>query len=206
MKQTSNIYYQGFVASMEYACQAARFLNELSHDYQPGQLETKALELHKIEHAADLAKHELMEKLAKEFITPIEREDIMLLFQQIDDITDSIEDVLRKMYMYNVQQLRPEMREFTELIHQCCVVTTDAVRELPNFQKSERLRGLIIKVNELEEAGDRLHCTAMRRLFTQNCDPLERITWTEMFEWLERCCDKCEDVTDSIEMVMLKNS
>ena len=116
-----------------------------------------------IEHAADLEKHKLMEQLTKEFITPIEREDIILLFQQIDDVTDCIEDVARKLYMYNVTSIRPEMTEFAEIIHQCCVVTKDALSEMPRFQKSETLKTHIIRVNELEEAGDRLHFSAMRR-------------------------------------------
>lgn len=206
MKQKSNIYFDGFVTIIGFACDAAEYLHKTAVNYQPAMLETKVLEIHSIEHAADIEKHKLMEKLAKEFITPIEREDIMLLFQQIDDVVDNIEDVLRKMYMYNVQSVRKEMLEFTELIYQCCVVTKDALQEMPDFQKSTTLKNYIIKVNELEEAGDRLHCNAIRRLFTEDCEPLERITWTEMFEWLEGCCDKCEDVTDSIEMVMLKNS
>ena len=206
MKQNSNPYYEGFIICMELACQAAEYLKEMSVAYQPAMLDTKVIEIHAIEHAADIEKHKLIERLAKEFITPIEREDIMLLLQQIDDVTDSIEDVLRKMFMYNVQSLRREMCEFTDIILQCCQETKCALGEMPNFTKSTTLRNHIIRVNELEEAGDRLHCDATRRLYTEHCEPLDRITWTKMFDCLEECCDKCEDITDSIEMVMLKNS
>lgn len=206
MKQRINIYYEGFVTGMDFACNAAAFLKEVVTNFQPAMLETKVIEMHAIEHAADIEKHGLIEKLAKEFITPIEREDIMLLFQQIDDVTDNIEDVFRKMFMYNVQSIRPEIIEFADLIHQCCLVTKKAVGEMPNFTKSPTLRDYIIQVNELEEVGDRLHCSSMRRLYTEHCEPLDRITWTKMFDWLEGCCDKCEDITDSIEMIVLKNS
>lgn len=206
MKQKSNIYFDGFVTCMDYACKAAEYLKAIIVEYNPATLEAKTAEMHEIEHAADLVKHELIEKLAKEFITPIEREDIMLLYQQIDDVTDGIEDVVRRMFMFNIVKIRPEMREFADIIAQCCTVTKQALGEMHNFQKSATLRSSIILVNEMEEAGDRLHYSAMRSLYTNDVQPLERIQWTKMFDSLEDCCDKCEDVTDSIEMVLLKNS
>ena len=206
MKQKENIYFDGFVTCMDYACQASAFLKEMALHFNVEQLETRVMEMHKIEHAADLEKHNILEKLAKEFITPIEREDIMLLYQQIDDVTDNIEDVARKMYMLNVTSVRPEMAEFAELIHQCCLMAKEALGELHHFQKSERVRQSIIRVNELEEAGDRLHWQATRRLYTDDSTSLEKIQWTRMFDYLEDCCDKCEDVTDSIETVIMKNS
>ncbi len=206
MKQKSNVYFDGFVTCMDYACKAAEYLKAIIVEFNPATLEAKATEMHEIEHAADLAKHALIEKLAKEFITPIEREDIMLLFQQIDDVTDNIEDVVRRMYMFNITKIRPEMHEFVSIISQCCTVTKQALAEIYNFQKSDTLRSSIILVNELEETGDRLHYSAMRALYAEDVSPLERIQWTKMFDWLEDCCDKCEDVTDSIEMVLLKNS
>lgn len=206
MKQKDNIYFDGFVTCMDYACKAAEYLKAVIVEFNPATLEAKASEMHEIEHAADLVKHELMGKLAKEFITPIEREDIMLLFQQIDDVTDTIEDVVRRMYMFNITKIRPEMHEFANIISQCCTVTKQALAEIYHFQKSDSLRSSIILVNELEETGDRLHYSSMRTLYTEDVTPLERIQWTKMYDWLEDCCDKCEDVTDSIEMVLMKNS
>lgn len=206
MSKKSNLYYDGFVTGMEYACRAAAYLETVFESFDPAQLETQVLEIHKIEHEADISKHAIMEKLAREFITPIEREDIILLLQQIDDLTDSIEDVVRKMFMYNVTSLRPEAREFGRIIHLCCTTAREALAQMPNFQKSTEIRVAIIKVNEYEEAGDRLHCAAIRRLYCEHAEALERITWTNMFDWLEQCCDACEDVMDSVETVIMKNS
>ncbi|MDO4572160.1 MAG: DUF47 family protein [Clostridia bacterium] len=205
-KQRSNEYFEGFVRQMQYACDMAAFLKQMSENYVPAELESKLVELHKIEHAADLGKHALIEKLTKEFITPIEREDIMVLFQQIDDVTDHLEDIALRLYMYNVRELRAEMKPFVDVILQCCLTTRDALAEFPDFKKSPTLKSLIIQVNTLEEQGDRLQRDAMRRLYAEEATMLERITWTKMFDWLEGCCDACEDVTDTIEMVLLKNS
>jgi len=206
-KQRTNDYFEGFVIGMDSACKAAEYLEDLIEHFDPKTLEDQAEEIHKIEHAADDNKHMLMQKLAREFITPIEREDIILLLQQIDNVTDFIEDVVRKMYMHNVMSMRLEAAKFASIIKQCCYESREALKELPGFQKSgKRLLEAIVKVNEFEEEGDRLYCTAVRRLYCENAEPLERITWTKMFDWMEACCDACEDVMESVEMVVLKNS
>ena len=206
-KQRTNEYFEGFVSGMESACKAAEYLESIVEHYDPAKLDDVVIEMHRIEHEADLNKHLLMQKLAKEFITPIEREDIILLLQQIDNVTDFIEDVVRKMFMYNAQSMRFEALEFATIIKQCCYESRDALKELPGFQKSnERLAQAIVKVNDFEEQGDRLYCAAMRRLYCENAESLERITWTKLFDWMEACCDACEDVMESVELVVMKNS
>ena len=206
-KQRSNEYFEGFVSGMESACKAAEYLENLVEHFDSEKLADQIDEIHAIEHAADINKHKLMQKLAKEFITPIEREDIILLLQQIDNVTDFIEDVVRKMFMYNAKSMRAEALEFATIIKQCCYESRDALKELPGFQKSsERLAQAIVKVNDFEEQGDRLYCAAMRRLYCENAESLERITWTKLFDWMEACCDACEDVMESVELVVMKNS
>ena len=206
-KQRTNEYFEGFVAGMDYACKAAEYLETLVEHFDASRLGDQVEEIHAIEHEADINKHKLMQKLAKEFITPIEREDIILILQQIDNVTDFVEDVVRKMFMYNATSMRFEALEFASIIKQCCYESRDALKEMPGFQKSSaRLAEAIVKVNDFEEQGDRLYCAAMRRLYSENAEPLERITWTKLFDWMEACCDACEDVMESVELVVLKNS
>ena len=206
-KQRSNEYFEGFVSGMESACKAAEYLENLVEHFDSEKLAEQIDEIHVIEHEADINKHKLMQKLAKEFITPIEREDIILLLQQIDNVTDFIEDVVRKMFMYNTKAMRTEALEFAAIIKQCCYESRDALKELPGFQKnSERLEQAIVKVNDYEEQGDRLYCAAMRRLYCENAEAQDRITWTKLFDWMEACCDACEDVMESVELVVMKNS
>ena len=206
-KQRSNEYFEGFVSGMESACKAAEYLENLVEHFDSEKLAEQIDEIHVIEHEADINKHKLMQKLAKEFITPIEREDIILLLQQIDNVTDFIEDVVRKMFMYNTKAMRTEALEFAAIIKQCCYESRDALKELPGFQKnSVRLEQAIVKVNDYEEQGDRLYCAAMRRLYCENAEAQDRITWTKLFDWMEACCDACEDVMESVELVVMKNS
>ena len=105
-RKKNHDYFSMLVDGVSYACAAAEMLNEYLQDFEPEKLSHHIEEMHKIEHAADIAKHEMLQKLLKEFITTIDREDILELADVIDDVTDSLEDVLLRMYMYNITQLR----------------------------------------------------------------------------------------------------
>ncbi len=205
-KKSDNYYFENFIECVECGCQAARMLEENLADFDVHQLSDKLNELHKIEHDADKKKHEMMAVLVKAFITPIEREDIILLSQSIDEVTDKIEDVLIRIYINNVQTIRPEAIQFTKVIIRCCQVLKEIMEEFTNFKKSKTLHGLIIEINALEEEGDRLFIDSMRKLHTEVTDPLEIIAWREIYNFLEKCCDACEHVADAVESVIMKNT
>ena len=205
-KKENNYYFEAFAKGIYFANDAATLLKECFVDYDPANVEAHLDEMHKIEHSADGVKHEMMERLVKEFLPPIEREDIVELSRTIDDVTDAIEDVLRGMYMYNIKELRSEVKAFTELISRCCEALKEMAQELPNFRKSTLLQEKIIEINGLEEEGDRLYTEAMRRLYTEEKDPVAILAWTTMYDRFEKCCDGCEDAADMVEQVIMKNS
>lgn len=199
-------YFESIEKLMGFACKASAYLNETLQNFDPEKLDERLEAMHEIEHSADMQKHDLLAKLVAEFITPIEREDILLILQKIDDITDSIEEVLRKAYMFNICSVRPDAIEFAGIIDQCCDATRLALSEFHDFKKSKHIHSCIVKVNELEEAGDRLHRDAIHSLYRVEKNPIAVISWTEMYDCLERCCDACEDVSEVIETAMMKNS
>ena len=205
-KKENNYYFDSFAKGISFANDAATLLQECFKNYDAANVKEHLEDMHKIEHTADGVKHEMMERLMKEFIPPIEREDIVELSHIIDDVTDSIEDVLRGMYMYNITSLRPEVKEFTGLISRCCAALKDVAKEMHNFRKSTLMQEKIIEINALEEEGDRLYTEAMRRLYTEEKDPVAILAWTTMYDRLEKCCDGCEDVADMVEQVIMKNS
>ncbi len=205
-KKENNFYYESFAKGIAFANEAAALLQECFVNYDAANVQAHLDDMHKIEHTADGVKHEMMEKLVKEFLPPIEREDIVELAHTIDDVTDSIEDVLRGMYMYNITELRPEVKEFTSLIVRCCAALTDVTKEMHNFRKSTLLQEKIIEINALEEEGDRLYTKAMHGLYTESKDAVAILAWTTMYDLLEKCCDNCEDVADTVEQVIMKNS
>lgn len=206
MSRKHNEYFEGFKQLVAHSCEAADYLKATLKNFAPGHIAECMDSLHEIEHSADHKKHELMKKLVKEFVTPIEREDIIRLTDEIDDVTDAIEDVLMRMYMYNILEIRPEALAFADLIVRCCKALRVVVDELPNFNKSTTIYQAIIDVNTLEEEGDELYKNAMRRLYTDESDPIKVIAWSEMFEKFEYCCDACEDVAGVVETVIMKNS
>ncbi len=199
-------YFDGFVSLVNYSCEAAAFLENIVEHYDPGCLNEKMKEIHAIEHQADIEKHLMMQKLAKEFITPIEREDIMSMAHEIDNVTDAIEDVVMQMYMFNIRSIRKEAEAMTRIIINCCDALRSALKEFHNFRKSESIHKLIIEVNRLEEEGDRTYTEAVRQLYQEKTDVLEIMGWTKIFGCMEKCCDVCENVSDVIESVIMKNS
>lgn len=205
-KKENNFYFESFEKGVAYANEAAKLLQNCFENFEPSKLKARLDDMHKIEHEADTVKHAMMEKLVKEFLPPIEREDIVELSHTIDDVTDSIEDIMLGMYMYNITKLRPEVNEFCRVIARCCAALGEMTREMCNFRKSTLLQEKVIEINELEEEGDRLYTEAMRRLYVEERDPVAILAWTTMYDRFEKCCDGCEDVADMVEQVVMKNS
>ncbi|MBO5351731.1 MAG: DUF47 family protein [Lachnospiraceae bacterium] len=205
-KKDSNYYFDAFAKGISYANEAAALLQNISENFDASKIKAQLDEMHKIEHTADGVKHEMMERLVKEFLPPIEREDIVELAHTIDEVTDLIEDVLLRIYMYNVTALRPDVKEFTKLITRCCADLMEVSRELHNYRKPTALLSKVTEVNTLEEDGDRLYLEATRRLYTEEKDPVAVLVWTNIYDRLEKCFDGCEKVVDMIELIIMKNS
>ena len=207
MKNNRNYnYFEAFVNLSKFSLKSAVILNKTLREFDINKMKQKVEEMHTIEHSADIAKHELLNKLVKEFLPPIEREDITSLSQKIDDVTDAIEDVLMCIDIFNVQTIRPEILKFTETIMECCKSMDVALVEFENFKRSKRLHEEIIEINRLEEEGDALYVNGVRNLYKTSKDPVELMVWTEIFRRLEKCCDACEDVANDIESIVMKNS
>ena len=148
----------------------------------------------------------MINKLSKEFITPIERGDIIELANEIDNVTDAIEDVLVRIYMFNISVMREEAVEFSKLIVKICNETSALIKEFRNFKKSSEIRKLIINISDLEEEGDRIYTRSIRGFYSSIMEPIKFITWKETFEYFEKCCDACEHVADGIESVIMRNT
>ncbi|WP_129724053.1 DUF47 domain-containing protein [Xylanivirga thermophila] len=204
-RKNSYDYYSMFVKMADYSCEASEMLREIVKNFNVKELSQEMVNMHKIEHDADVEKHTMMQNLAKEFLPPIEREDIIELAQQLDDVIDAIEDVLLRLYMYNVKNIRQETIDFMDIVVECCKEMKSMMEEFPSFRKSTRIHDYIVKINNMEEEGDKLYTEAMRSLYVESRNPMEIISWTQLFQCLEDCCDACEDVADIVESIIMKN-
>ncbi|HOA54261.1 MAG TPA: DUF47 family protein [Clostridiales bacterium] len=205
-RKKGETYFDTFVELVGYSCKAAELLKEILNDFDSEMLPQKMKEMHEIEHSGDEARHRMIRRLAKEFITPIEREDIMAMADSIDTVTDTIEDVLMRMYMYNISQVTEHALKMTDVIVKCCNTLKIALNEFNNFRKSTKLHELVVEVNRLEEEGDVLFMEATRKLYVECKDYRELAAWDTTYHYLEKCCDSCEDVANAIESVIMKNS
>lgn len=199
-------YFSAFVELSKFSLSSAVLLNKTLTEFHVSNIDQNIQEMHNLEHSADIAKHDMLNRLIKEFLPPIEREDIISLSQKIDDVTDAIEDVLMCINIFNVQSIRTEILPFTDMIVGCCKSMNVAIAEFENFKKSKRLHAEVIEINRLEEEGDALYVKGVRNLYQTSKDPVELMVWTEIYNRLEKCCDACEDVANDIENIVMKNS
>lgn len=202
-----NDYFSMFVEMVDTAVKAVEQLSNALHNFDPANtLQQQMDDLHAVESTGDRQKHLLLQKLTKEFITPIEREDILSLANELDDVTDSIEDILLNLYMYNIQTIRPEALEFIVIVEQCCKELRTVMTQFGNFKKSDTLKSSIVELNRLEEVGDRLYTQAVHTLYVEQENLYETIGWTEVYRCFEKCCDTCEHVSDVVESAVMGNS
>lgn len=201
-----NDYFEMLSELVDYSCSAANLLHDTLLNFDANEMEKKIEEMHKIEHTADVKKHDMMDKLVKEFITPIERGDIAELAHEIDNVTDAIEDILARIYMFNITSMRQEALDFANVIIKNCNELKGLMREFRNYKKSSEIQKLIVNINGLEEEGDKLYIMSIRNLYTTSKDPIELMTWTDTFKYFERCCDACETAANVVESVIMKNS
>ena len=206
-KNKDNNYFEMIANMTEYSCAAAVKLKEYIKNFSPATAEAGMNEIHEIEHQGDDMRHEIMHKLVREFITPIEREDIYELVQIIDDITDAIDDVPIRMYMLNVRSVAPRAVEFCDIIVRITEALKNTAAEFHNYKKSDKLLPLIIEINNIESEGDALYMQAIREVYTNDkLDAVEKTVWKEIYECFELCCDLCEHAADAIENAVMKNS
>lgn len=162
--------------------------------------------VHEIEHQGDTVNHAIFQNVATDFMPPIDREDIVTLAHDLDNILDTIEDVLMHMYMYDVRTMPKPALELACLIKKSCEGLDGAMEDFKNFKKTKNFRQHIVDVNDYEEAADRVYMSAMRHLHVDdNEDPMHVLVWSRTYERMERCCDACEHAADVMATIILKN-
>ena len=208
MAKSDKFYFENFAASTALSKKAADYLVTCLENYDLEKLETMLAEMHAIEHSADEKKHEMREALAKAFVTPIDREDLDMLSHNLDEVTDSIEEVLQKFYIYNIKTVPAAVVEFAHKLVHSCELLCELMGEFENFKRSKKIQPLIIELNDVEEECDRLYLSSVRAL-TQNAAELDALSVTflyKIYDCFEVCADACEDVGECVGSVIMKNT
>jgi uncharacterized protein len=174
-------------------------LNNFEHS------EAKLSTLKEIEHAADRITHIIFAKLHKTFITPLDREDIHALANKMDSILDIIEGAAVRMYLYGVKKPGKELVELALILNSAIAVVKRVIHGLRHRQNSSMIIDACVEIHTIENEGDYLLHQCIARLFQHEKDPFELIKMKELYELVEEAIDTCEDVTNVVEGIVLKN-
>jgi len=165
-----------------------------------------AARIKEIEHETDVITHTCVERLHTTFITPFDRDDIHRLITRMDDVMDFIESASERMALYELREMTREVQDLAAVLVRATEAVARAVAGLRDVRRAQGMLEHCIEVNRLENEGDEILRNAVAKLFKENADPLLVMKWKEVYEALENATDRCEDVANIIEGVVLEHA
>jgi predicted phosphate transport protein (TIGR00153 family) len=193
-------FFDLFERQSEYIIKAAGLLHELAHNFSDARAKASAIK--EVEHQGDQITHEIVRRLNTTFITPIDREDVHALATRLDDVLDYIEASAERLVVYRIKEPTSACRAMSDVIVSTTHAMDRAIRCLrtmdPGFHEHA------VEVNRLENNADNLLRDSLAAMFEETTDPIEVIKWKEIYETMEVVTDRCEDVANVIESIILK--
>jgi hypothetical protein len=191
-------------ASAKNLVEAGETLLDLVQHYQ--NVEMKIAHIGELEHKGDTITHEIMARLHKTFVTPIEREDIARLADCLDDVMDHVEEATGAMKLYEVSCPTPLSAEMADIVRLMTIKVEEAISRLPDRRRMRDILPYCVELNRLENVGDELFRKAMAELFQTETDTAEIIKWRDIYRPLEAAMDRCEDVANLLEGIVLRHA
>ena len=195
-------FFDLFVAVATRSLEAARHLHEL-FAVPPERRVPHVEAIKRLEHECDQVTHEVVNRLDRTFITPLDREDIHQLASDLDDVMDAIDGTARRSQIFHLGVAPQGVKQLTEVIQRMVAVLADGVGRL---KKGDDVMKYCIEAKQLEEEGDAIYHEALGRMFETERDALEVIKWKEIYDNLERTLDESEDVANDLESITLKHA
>jgi predicted phosphate transport protein (TIGR00153 family) len=193
-------FYADFLAMADQLRRGARLLEEM-FAVDPPPFE-KAAEIRDVEHRCDFLAHEIIQRLNKTFVTPIDREDIHAMARALDDVLDAIDDAASLIPLYKIKKTIPGVRELTRVIS---AQTDQIVLAVQALERRQGVLDRVVEINHLENEADRTHQRAVGQLFDEEHDPIAVMKWKEILDVLEAATDRCEDVANLLENIVVKH-
>ena len=169
-------------------------------------IEAKAKRISDIEHETDVITNRCVEALHKVFITPFDRDNIHRLITRMDDVMDYVEAASERIALYELTVMTADVRDLADCLHRAAQQVELATKGLRNLKDPQSILKQCIDINRLENESDQILRRAVARLFKEEKDPIVVIKWKEIYENLESAADRCEDVANIIEGVILEHS
>ena len=197
-------FFDLFEQSANNIVKASYVLKDLIDSWD--SIEQKVEEIREMEHTGDSITHEIIARLHRTYVTPIDREDIALLAKSLDDVMDFIDAAAGTMLVYKVDTPGGRARELADIIIKASDEVVLAVLEVRRNTKPIQVLDSCVEINRLENMGDVVYRAALAELFQDSSDMAHVIKWREIFEQLESATDRCEDVANVLEGVALKHA
>jgi predicted phosphate transport protein (TIGR00153 family) len=194
-------FYDDFEAMAVQIKHGADLLDEMMAPDRP--IWDKADEIKEVEHKCDFLTHEIIQRLNRTFVTPLDREDIFELARSLDDVMDAIDASASIVRLYHIESVRPGARELTRLVRDSADQVVAAIKAL---EKRTGVAERAVEINRLENEADRAHQAAVSALFNDEKDAIVIIKWKEILDFLEQATDRCEDVANVLEGVVVKHA
>src|SRR5947209_11642228 len=193
-------FYDYFEQQSKHILNAAALLHDLCHNFSDARAKTYRIK--EVEHAGDLLTHEIVRRLNTTFITPIDREDIHDLATRLDDVLDFLEAAAERLVIYRIKEPTSACRAMADVIVAQVASMDRCIRCLHTMDQAFHEHA--IEVNRLENRADTLLRESLAAMFEEQSDPIEVIKWKEIYETMEAVTDRCEDVANVIEGIILK--
>ena len=194
-------FFDHFVGLAQEIHNGARLLKQMMSSDPPDMSKAEAIK--DVEHKCDQRTRSIIDTVNRTFVTPLDREDIHALAISLDDVMDAIDAAAAVTRLYKIPHIRPGARRLADIVCECMDRITEALGAL---EKRHGVLELAARVNQLEREADRVHQDAIVALFDEERDPITVIKWKEIFDFLEAATDRCEDVGNLLEGVVVKHA
>jgi len=185
--------------------EVAKELNAIA--VNPDELAGRASRIKEIEHEADTVTHQCIDALHRTFITPIDRGDIHRLIRRLDDIIDCVDSATQRMMLYEIVTIRPEFHKFTEVLIKATTGIDGAIRSLRDLKHGEKaIETWCAAINSAEKESDDILRAALAKLFNEEKEAILVLKWKGIFERLEKAADRCEEVANIVEGIVIEAS
>lgn len=181
------------------------FLDRLG-DAPPAEAEETARRIKDLEHVGDQITHETIERLNRTFITPMDRQDIHELICRLDDVADLIDTAVHRMVLYRVARATPEAKEMAACLRHATAAIHETMPLLRNMKNAASIRSAVIAIHTQENAADQALSLGLAKLFLDGVDAREILKWKDVYQEIESATDRCEDVANVLDSIVMKNA
>ena len=200
-------FFTLFNRHADFIAEGGRAMAELVRDYNDRYRRAALIErINEVERAADKVTYETVSMVHSTFITPFDRNDIHRLISGMDDILDLIQDAAESMSLFDIQTLPQEAMQMSIILSACCEKVKTAVEMLSSMDNAPRALALAQEIDGLESDADAVMRTGISKLFREEHDVRQLIKHKNVYEYLENAIDKCQDVANIIEAVVVENA